>query len=630
MHASPGASIAAVKPLSIRDAASRFKGASPATVQRLVKLLETEDEEEAIVAFIIWMERSGFPASRPEIEDAANILLLRRNAEASPVSRMWYIRFRDDHPELQQSLLKAVEKSRESWEAGGIANLKQWFKQLTEAIRKYRINASECWNTDQAGIRIGILKESIKVLIVRTRRQTRKQVLSPSNRETCTLIGTGSASGDTIPPWLVFKAFPTLDWAYIDADPQMRFTKSETAFSNGEITLEWAIHFNRWSWEKSATVQSRGLVFEEWFGCDEHLRDPLRKYVQYDIPPISHSEVDGVFRLLVLDGFSGHGIVASREHCAKPNTIAAPLPPRSTHVLQPMDIGVFQPLENEHQKKLAKWLRKGIEKSGIYPPDPEPTMAYLAKKQLQSKKAVDPVFASLLPSEARFQSASDTAKHLSERYGDILSSPACAGLRQIRKVVTEAVMLENTVTAYVDDRRARIEKRYNAKKRGKRAKPAGYFSHNVSLQELRDQQQEVIAEDRQKEEKAQVRTARSFVIQEMKKMKDKWRQNKEMTVNGVLKRLSWAQWLEHTGKDIGYFSMESQRATTLPEDVKEAIHEASYAPKPLSAMDWTALARSDDSITFNLGQAAAADDDDEDDPDEEDDLPLIELSQRMA
>ncbi|RSL40425.1 hypothetical protein CEP51_016700, partial [Fusarium floridanum] len=37
------------------------------------------------------------------------------------------------------------------------------------------------------------------------------------------------------------------------------------------------------------------------------------------------------------------------------------------------------------------------------------------------------------------------------RYGDVFSSPTRAGLRQIRNVITEAVMLEFTVNAYVDD-----------------------------------------------------------------------------------------------------------------------------------------------------------------------------------
>jgi hypothetical protein len=367
------ASSGIIKPLSVRAATTKYEASSSSAVDRLIKQLEnpdsvtppgrprllTDEEEDAIVAFVTWMERAGFPASKGEIEDAANTLRRRRDPEAKPVSKMWYPRFREDHPELQKTFLKAVDKSRESWEASSITDLKEWFERLTEAIRNFNIGASECWNADQAGIRVGCLRERIQCLVVRTKKKTRAQVLDPSNRETCTLIGTGNAVGDTVPPWVIFKAFPTLEYAYIEADPQMRFTRSESAFSNGEITFEWAQAFNRHSWEKSAIVQSRGLPFEEWFGCDEFLRDPIRQYIQYDIPPLSHTPGEVIWRLLVLDGFTGHGLFAFREHCLKFQIIVIPLPSHSTHFLQPMDIGVFQPMKNAHQKILRRALRKG-------------------------------------------------------------------------------------------------------------------------------------------------------------------------------------------------------------------------------------------------------------------------------
>ncbi|KAG5793214.1 hypothetical protein H9Q69_007728 [Fusarium xylarioides] len=73
--------------------------------------LLTDEEEEAIVAFVIWMQKSGLPASKYEVKDAANTLRRRRNPDAKPVSKMWYRRFRDDHPELDKSILKAKEAS---------------------------------------------------------------------------------------------------------------------------------------------------------------------------------------------------------------------------------------------------------------------------------------------------------------------------------------------------------------------------------------------------------------------------------------------------------------------------------------------------------------------------------------
>jgi hypothetical protein len=134
------------QPLSLRNAEARHHGSSRATIQRIVKKLEaanssdlndiafktagrprilTDEEEEAIVAFVMWMERSGLPACKGEVEDAANTLRLRRNPDAQPVSRMWYRRFRDDHPELDKSILKSLDKSREAWEVAGIDDVKE-------------------------------------------------------------------------------------------------------------------------------------------------------------------------------------------------------------------------------------------------------------------------------------------------------------------------------------------------------------------------------------------------------------------------------------------------------------------------------------------------------------------------
>jgi hypothetical protein len=84
-----------------------------------------------------------------------------------------------------------------------------------------------------------------------------------------------------------------------------------------------------------------------------------------------------------------------------------------------------------------------------------------------------------------------------------------------------------------------------------------YFIHNVSLQEIRDQQESFIAETRAKEGKSQLRTVRSIAIREIERFKSEWRDNKEVIVNGVLKKLQFKKWLQHTGKDKDYLSMDT-------------------------------------------------------------------------
>lgn len=376
------ASSQAKKPLSLREAEDRYAGSSRASIARIVKRLEaansvdyndvvepkmgrprilTNEEEEAIITYIMWMDRSGLPASKWEIEDAALTLLRRRDPEAKPMHKMWYTRFRDDHPELAKSILKSREGSRAEYEEAGVEDTKEWFERLEEAIRMKRIGASETWNADEAGVRVGMLRDKMECLVVRTKKKAPTEVYSPQDRETCTVIGSGNAAGDTTPPWLIFKSLPTLEWAYIDADPDIHFAQSDSAFSNAGVTLEWAKHFNRRSWEKSAVVKNRQLDFEEWFGCNEHLQDKYDRAYTHDVPPASfHKESEEqVWRLLIIDGFSGHGAFEFREYMIKFNILVAFLPPHSTHILQPMDVGVFQFLKDAHQKKLREALRKG-------------------------------------------------------------------------------------------------------------------------------------------------------------------------------------------------------------------------------------------------------------------------------
>ncbi|RKK74042.1 hypothetical protein BFJ69_g8781 [Fusarium oxysporum] len=634
----------ATQPLTLRQAEERFPGSKRATIARIIKKLEaanslnpedlpddrggrprllTDDEEEAIVAFVVWMQKSGLPASKYEVEDAANTLRRRRDPDAKSVSRMWYRRFCDDHPELDKSILKAKEASRVEYEEAGVKETKQWFQRLTEVITNYKIGASECWNADQAGVRVGILRERVECLVVR------------------------NAAGDTTPPWLIFKSFPTLEWAQIEGDSQIRFAQSDTAFSNAEITLQWAKHFNRYSWEKSATVQRRGLDFEQYFGCNEHLQQPRNAFREYDLPPNTETiQKEGpVWRLLVIDGFAGHGSFAFREYCMKFNILVAFLLPHSTHILQPMDVGVFQYLKNAHQRKLREALRKGkltfnrrdfagafqeifnegftrahiisgFEKSGIFPPTDRPAVEFLLRKKLKAKKTVNPAFLSLLPSETRFTTASATAQRLRDQYHDILSSPTRQGLMHIQKIVNEAILLEKHVLENVNDRRTRIEKRYYERKRGKRAQGASDYINTISLQELREQQDEYVAESQKKSIRSEIRQQRSQLIRELEALKQEWRDNREVTVEGITKKLQFKKWLEVTGKKNDYLCMDTQRSamtealnevtdgfmidTQHPPDLRESIRNAAFAAKPLEAVDFSLLPHSDDSVTFHL------------------------------
>ncbi|KAM4056426.1 Tc5 transposase DNA-binding domain-containing protein [Hirsutella rhossiliensis] len=111
-------------PLSIRKAAPRYK-VNRGAVERAIRSLEnpfargqgrptalTEDEDNALVAYIQWMERTGIPAGKEQLEAAANTIRQRRDPSSRPMSQNWLAGWRQSHPEVKKTYLKAVERAR--------------------------------------------------------------------------------------------------------------------------------------------------------------------------------------------------------------------------------------------------------------------------------------------------------------------------------------------------------------------------------------------------------------------------------------------------------------------------------------------------------------------------------------
>ena len=157
------------------------------------------------------------------------------------------------------------------------------------------------------------------------------------------------------------------------------------------------------------------------------LRDPERPWSPpYEVPPIQRPEEEKIYRLLVIDGFTGHTTLDFIEYCIKFDIIVAVFPSHSTHILQPLDVGVFQPLKHAHQKILQKSLFSGnlafvrldfleafqqmydegftrqniisgFEETGIYPPNAQPAVMRVFAQQQRRQEAMNPAFSSLPP-----------------------------------------------------------------------------------------------------------------------------------------------------------------------------------------------------------------------------------------
>ncbi|KAK1238254.1 hypothetical protein MKX08_002833 [Trichoderma sp. CBMAI-0020] len=499
-----------------------------------------------------------------------------------------------------------------------------FFDKLKETITTFRIGASECWNEDECGIRLGCLRERVQVAIIRTTRSQRPQVLDPSNRESSTIIE-------------------------VEANEAIHFARSETGFSNSEISFEWLQHLNLWSWKKSAQAQRSGLAFEEYFGCDIWPRDPHRPWSPpFEVPPVQRPDDEKIYRLLVIDGFTGHTGLNFIKYCIKFDILLAVFPSHSTHILQPLDVGVFQPLKLAHQKILQASLfagnlaftRKdfieafqtmyeegftrhniisGFEKTGIFPPNAQPAVMRVFSEQQKKREAINPAFSTLLPKETRFHQASTSIHNAREKYGDLMSSPTREGLRQASFVVTEACALEKHVDNFIVDRNRRIEKLSARRKRGGLVRPSGEFHTAVSLSQIRQQDNTSRKAAEVKMMKAQLQEGRRVVKLELERLKKLWRDDQSQRVATGQKKMTLKAWLQHTKKHDEFLILEVQNKEyadlinykdnpffydttgTRSKHIKEVIQRALTKPHILEQMSecsWGALTNSSIDITM--------------------------------
>ena len=86
----------------------------------------------------------------------------------------------------------------------------------------------------------------------------------------------------------------------------MVLTVAETGYSNDWLSLQWLKHFDA----HTAKFQT------------------------------------GAYRLLLLDGYGLHHTIEFIEYCEEAKIIPFGLPAHTTHLLQPLDMVVFQPLKH--------------------------------------------------------------------------------------------------------------------------------------------------------------------------------------------------------------------------------------------------------------------------------------------
>ena len=313
-------------------AEARVFGVDPRTVQRKLhggasksSRLPTNralnfKQEQAIKDYIQRLDEQDVSAKVTMIRAAANYILTKSHSDhltpPPQVSENWTRRFLARNPEFYKRKQKPLAVERKN--AHNEGDFMEYFEKYKDIRIEKRIADEDVWNIDETGFCAGcsrahwvITLDPNKLLLLK----------DPDNREYITSVESISGGGKTILLLLILCGIYILEkWAEEnDLDEDILLATSPTGYSNDELALQWLEHFE---------IHSR------------------------------KSQV-GVWRLLILDGYGSHLTYEFYEYAQKHCIELFRLPPHSTHLTQPLDVGCFQPFKHYHAEAIDDAIRSG-------------------------------------------------------------------------------------------------------------------------------------------------------------------------------------------------------------------------------------------------------------------------------
>jgi len=269
----------------------------------------TEFEEAAIVERILDLDSRGFPPTKPILRAMADKLLAERGQP--PVGKNWPDNFIKRKDKLRTCYTRAYDRQRALCE--DCSTIEAWFKLYTSIKEKYGILNEDTYNFDETGFIMGVITSQL--VITGSERRGKRKAVQPGNREWTTVINSINAMGWSVPPFVIFKGKQHINTWYDDP------TGME----------DWVIGVSANGW----TTNEHGVAWLKHF--DAHTK----------------TRTQGAYRLLIIDGHESHNSIDFRDYCKEAKIITILMPPHSSHLLQPLDVGCFSPLKKAYGTEIS-------------------------------------------------------------------------------------------------------------------------------------------------------------------------------------------------------------------------------------------------------------------------------------
>jgi hypothetical protein len=315
---------------SIRAAAEHF-GVSYTTLQNRIKGSKareqtispcrrlTNTEESLLVARLLDLDRRGQPVRTGFVKEYANALLACKvdsysNQSSPKVGANWVSNFVKRHSELRSRYNRKYDYQRAKCEDRAL--MKEWLERMGNVIARYGIVPEDIYNFDETGFQMGAI--STAKVITASQMAGRPLTTQPGSREWVTVIEAINCTGWALDPMIIFKAKNHQNNWYLDRELGLDWTiaVSDNGWTNNDLGLHWLEH-----------------VFDR----QTKLRTTGRK------------------RLLILDGHGSHLQPRFYDYCMQNDIECLCMPPHSSHLLQPLDVGCFSALKRGYGKRVEEF-----------------------------------------------------------------------------------------------------------------------------------------------------------------------------------------------------------------------------------------------------------------------------------
>jgi len=240
-----------------------------------------------------------------------------RHPQPEP-SMSWLTKFikRELHDEFHMIKTKPIALQRVA--AQDYETITNWFYKYQQFLIEKGIKGEDIWNMDETGFRVGIPGGQTVIVPCNV---TELYTPSPKNRISITIIESVCSNGTVIAPVLIIPGKTHMEsWYHENLAGEERILLSESGYSNDELAIIWLQHFI-----KETKCEENG---------------------------------NSLWKLIILDSHTSHMTPELRLMAAQYNIHLFTLPAHLTHVLQPLDVGIFQPYKHWHKEAVHSSIRK--------------------------------------------------------------------------------------------------------------------------------------------------------------------------------------------------------------------------------------------------------------------------------